>query len=347
MEYDFECKLRNPEFQKDLLRFFRDFPVFYRVSKVAFASFGSLESKARKELRTFLAKNTLTLRKLEETEDHIVYKFEPNSVRAATTLRQLENELFDMEWQLMLEANRRFDAEPEHIVERIRTHEWIIRLPEFAKPDYFSRIKYTPSEYSKREDRFTEKWGFFPYWSRSLRPRMVVGREDVPYLDREIKLFIPVTETLTKEDLKGRWLEIAKRQSHVYGRKKRPRATNYEKLINIYDLKKQDWRNSDIAEKLGISVSDVERDYRRTFSRTHGFKPGKARKSKKIRVRTRGESDEDTLRVTSFETGIPLEKLREHQLLTAEERALLWPYLHKRIQDQQKSRIRPIEYLDS
>ena len=162
-EYEFQCKLRNPDFQKDLVRFFRDFPVLYRLSSDPFTTFGRYEPKARETWSKFLAKNRASLQEVEKGQNEVVLKFAPKDVRQAVRLSQFENEIRDMQWRLMIEANVHFGAEPNRFLERIDTYSWFLRLPELANPDYFSRIKRRASEYAEREHQFVDKWGFFPH----------------------------------------------------------------------------------------------------------------------------------------------------------------------------------------
>ena len=186
---------------------------------------------------------------------------------------------------LLRTANAWSGAEPERFLTRIKTHSWFLRLPELANPDYFSLIKHTPQEYARREHDFDEKWGFSPYWSGPVRTPIVVGREDVPFLDRGIKLFIPVTDSTTRMEINQSWSEVVKRQSYAYSKKKKHARANYGMRLKVYDLKQQEQRTSlEIAQELGPSLSGVEKVYRSAFQDVHSLKPNQARKSKKIGI---------------------------------------------------------------
>jgi hypothetical protein len=82
-KYLFECMLRRPSFQEELLNFLRDFPVFFRFRRKLLRRYGGAERQATKEWKTFFSENEARIEKVEESDETTYYKYVPHNARQA------------------------------------------------------------------------------------------------------------------------------------------------------------------------------------------------------------------------------------------------------------------------
>ena len=365
-EYLFQCVARNPKAQHDLFQFLRKFPVFYRLSIAAFPTYGEYEAEVRKRWNSFLTSNKGRFQKVQESQSSLVLKYTPRSGSEAFRLADWVNEISEIEWQTTRTASLQYDAEPRRVVEEIEPFPSVLAAllrapPYFANPTYFSRIQATPEDYRERQEGFSKTWGFPPHRPSCFAPmfgsmigpkttRIVLHRLEVRWMDPSVKLFIPVTDTLTKKELNRKWSEIVSAQVSVYKGKKRFGRKQYETLLKIYDLRQKGRTNPAVGSGLGLSTSRVKELYGKVYKDIHGVGPGKGEKSKRLvlqRQRSRkapfllisqiqpaAESEEEILGDISLDLGIPRERLEraaaDSSALTKAERANVTELLRKR-----------------
>ena len=75
-------------------------------------------------------------------------------------------------------------------------------------------------------------------------------RSELDGFNADVKLFIPISDVTTKEELGRRWREVASMQHVIYRKKKRPNRKDIETLLKIYDLR-QAYATDLVAKKLG------------------------------------------------------------------------------------------------
>ena len=98
-------------------------------------------------------------------------------------------------------------------------------------------------------------------------------------LPSNIRLFIPVSELTTKEEVAKRWKEVMFMQHFVYKKKKRPNRKPFENLFRLYDLR-QKFTTAEVAKKLGMSRSYCKEGLQTIYFDVHGVSRKKAIRAK-------------------------------------------------------------------
>jgi hypothetical protein len=351
--YLFECMLRSPSFQEELSQFLRKYPVFFRFRKELLRSYGIVEEEVTELWKRFLKENEQRLENIEESDESIVYKYALRNARQSVELEEWEAEVWEFESRLWRAAHEMDVETPSGpILSRVsRNRETRSILSSFEmSADYLALADCKAEHFKSAETQFADNWGVFPHHVRPREKEICVLREDVPSLESDIKLLIPVSDVTTKEELERRWSEVASIQSVFYTKKKRPRRAPFETLLEVYDLRRT-LSTGVAAKKLGISPSAVEKHYRRVHRDIHGITPKKALKQqvglrgrRKTRLgfttiaATHGvtESVTDTLRAVFIEQNLPLDKLNAPEKLNPNQLELLEEGLHWRQQDRQR-----------
>jgi hypothetical protein len=227
--------LRSPSFQEELSKFLRRYPVFFCFRKKLLHSYGTVEKEATEVWHRFLQEYAAMLEKVEESDESTIYKYVLRNTPQSVELEQWEERVRGLEIQLWRAANELHGEIPEGpVLSRVSKWRGMSLLGMgIANPDYLSLAECRAEDFELADREFAERWRVFPHHVRSQEKEIVVLREDVPRLDSNIKLLIPVSDLTTKEELERRWSEVASIQSTFYAKKKRPHRAPFETLLTV------------------------------------------------------------------------------------------------------------------
>lgn len=325
-EYEFECRLRNEDFQGELLQFLKDFPVFYRLDTRAFASFGKREPEVRNSWMRFFQLHEELLPQVKKCPSYLVFRFSPKRTGQVLELRRLEEEITGT----MNDVARDFGAAPQPVISQIDPYKRSVlsvlaHALRLYNPEYFSLAGRAETDYAAREKQFEERWDIMPQW---LQP-----------FDRQVVLSMPPEVPLTQKSVGKLWREL-------HEGKQRPGRTDYATLLEIYDLMPEVQDYAEIGKRLGLEKDQrVKKLFRQVTKDIHGSKAKQFRKSRRHRglskvsdlgpiAETHTAPDSNSLHRISAETGIPYEKLEAAQsdpsVLTEEEKIRLRRYLRRK-----------------
>lgn len=358
--YLFECMLRCPSFQQELFNFVREYPVFFRFQKRLLHSYGKVEKPVTVLWDWFLIENAARLKTIEETDEETLYKyvFSENAQQPAE-LEQWETKAREFEMELWRTATHLKGEFPEGpLLSRLPLYEGGVLelLPGPVNPEYLSMAGCEAEDFERAERLFTDKWHVFPHHVCPQKEPIVLLRDELEGADPNVQLFIPVSDVTTKEALEKRWIEVVHMQQVYYAKKRRPHRTRFESLLRIYDLRRE-MSPSVVANKMGISRSAVEKQYKRVYRDIHGTAPKRGPKSqwtelhgrRKTRVGFKGivatygnkESEDEALRSVFLDQGLPLAKLYAPDTLSPEQKQLLREGLLARNDERPRKRLKP------
>ena len=350
-EYLFQCALRNPAAQRELRKFLRKFPIFYALDEKGF----SVVPEELQRWKVFLASRRRSA-KIEQPDGGAILRVSPKDDQEVVKLPGLLKEISELRAQISSMLGERNVA--PNFLEPIEPYEnlvaQLLSSLSGANPRYFSLSQNSAGEYARKAAEFRKRWGFHPHWPGPKRPPVIIGRTSVAFVGPDVKLFIPVPDTLTLNELKSRWGEVFAFQSLAYSIKKRPQKTDYERLLEIYELRREKLPYSEIASRLSLTSSAVKTQYRRVHKDIHGLKPGERRRSGKLsqarlpRSRTVQEKRDEIpdsassldmlLQRASTDLRIPIEKLEQvlddPAVLTKQEKASFQEWLLARQREQ-------------
>ena len=344
---------RSPSFQKELCDFLRKYPIFFRFQRDRLQGYGRAEKVATKEWENFLKENGGRVEQVEESDGTTYYKFLVRAAPDVTELEQLEAAVLHLEVRQWRMAQELYDVWPEgSVFSRVSTH--IDRIPgisgDHATREYLSLAGCSGNDFLRAEEEFADKWNVFPHHVCPQQERVVLMRSELDGFNADVKLFIPISDVTTKEELGRRWREVASMQHVIYRKKKRPNRKDIETLLKIYDLR-QAYATDLVAKKLGLSRSSVEKHYRQVYFDIHGVRPKKALTPSRPfqgRRKTRlgfpptaatheaAESVDEVLRRAFVELGFPLTDLHATHRLTKEQREQLKNLLYLRNQERHR-----------
>jgi hypothetical protein len=349
--------LRCPSFQAEISDFLRKYPVFFLFHKRLLHGYGKAQKPLRELWDGYLRENSARLRKIEESNESILYKYVFSvDVKKSVELTEWEEKTFEFEMELQRTTRDLGIRFPKgRVLSRVDPYEddpsGVPGLNGPPNPEYFSLARCEAGEFERAERQFVDRWGAFPHHVRPQGMPVVLIRDELERVDPNIRLFIPVSELTTKGDLEKRWGEVIQLQEIYYTKKRRPHRTHLDVLLKIYDLR-CDLSPSAVAKKMGISRSAIEKHYRHVYRDIHGTGPQKRTKSQGAVVHGRRktrldfpfvtatygdkESSDQALRLVFLEQGLPLAKLSALDTLSSSEKQILKAGLKARGHERQR-----------
>ena len=342
--------LRRPAFQDELSSFLRKYPVFFCFRRAKHFSDGSAGKKILKKWKKLLRGGSVRFEQVQESSRAIFYRASLNSVRQLVELEDWERSVGELEFQQLSATHEANDEATEWQVFS-RVPPLIDTIPgiqgDKPNPQYLELAGCTEMEFVRDSQKFEARWNNFPHQLSPSREPIILLRNAILGLPSNIQLFIPVSALTTKVKVEKRWKEVVFMQRFVYKKKKRPNRKPFENLFRVYDLR-QKFTTAQVAKKLGMSRSSVEKSYRQIHLDVHGVSPRQeweqsrplvqGRRKTRLNFPTiaamRGarESEDEVLR-RALELGFPLAKLEAPEKLTNDQRKQLKDLLRSQNQE--------------